>query len=148
MTDDATVEAAPQDTCPFCAIVRGESPARLVLDTNEVLVFFPREPAVVGHVLVVPKRHIANVWDLDSATGALLTDATLRVAHGLHAALRPDGLNVIQSNGEAATQTVQHLHIHLVPRWYDDPIGDFWPAVSPWTEAELDRAQQRITEKL
>lgn len=144
MTHDATLEGG----CPFCAIVRGESPARLVLDTPEVLAFFPLEPAVIGHVLVAPKRHIGNVWDLDAETGALLTEATLRIAHGLRAALRPDGLNVIQSNGEAATQTIQHLHIHLVPRWYDDPIGDFWPTESPWTEAELDRAQQQITEKL
>jgi histidine triad (HIT) family protein len=62
--------------------------------------------------------------------------------------MNPDGLNFIQSNGEAATQTVPHLHVHAVPRWVGDPIADFWPDDSPWTDRELDSAHQRITERL
>jgi len=134
--------------CAFCRIVRGDAPARVVLDTEGVIAFFPLKPAVIGHVLVVPKAHIETVWELDSDTAHQLADASLLVSHALRRALRPEGLNLIQSNGEAATQTIDHLHVHVLPRWTADPIDDFWPDVSPWSEKELDRARDVIAERM
>lgn len=147
MTGDGPDPPLDRD-CAFCRIVRGDAPARVVLDSEGVIAFFPLQPAVIGHVLVVPKAHISNVWELANDVAHQLADASLHVSHALRSALQPDGLNLIQSNGEAATQTIRHLHIHVLPRWTDDPIGDFWPDASPWSDQELDHARDVIAERM
>lgn len=134
--------------CPFCQIIQGSARARIVLETADCLAFFPLNPAIVGHVLVVPRRHIVDIWSLDVTAAIALTKATLRVAHAIRAALNPDGLNIIQSNGAAATQTVDHVHVHAVPRWNNDRIKDFWPPDSPWSTPELDQVQSAIAEQM
>lgn len=117
--------------CPFCAIIMGEGWAREVYRDDHAVAFFPLRPATLGHTLVVPRRHIPDIWELPEADAACLSRTVLRVATALHAAVTPDGLNIIQSNGVAATQTVPHLHVHLVPRWAADVMGPIWPANPP-----------------
>ncbi|MGL5829632.1 MAG: HIT family protein [Angustibacter sp.] len=134
--------------CSFCQIIQRKAPARRVLNTTGVVAFFPLRPAALGHILVVPKRHVERVWDLDAETTHLLAGASVRIARAVHTALSPDGLNLIQSNGDAATQTVEHLHVHVVPRWYGDLVGDFWPDESPWTDKQLDGARSEISAQL
>lgn len=118
-------------SCPFCAIIMGEGWAREIYRDDHTAAFFPLRPATLGHTLVVPRRHIPDIWELPEADAARLSRAVLRVAAALRAAVTPDGLNIIQSSGAAATQTVPHLHIHLVPRWAADAIGPIWPAKPP-----------------
>lgn len=118
-------------SCPFCAIIMGEGPARVVHRDDHAVAFFPLRPAALGHTLVVPRRHIPDIWELPEQTAAHLTHTVLRVAAALRTAIAPDGLNIIQSNGAAATQTVPHLHAHLVPRWAADAMGPIWPAKPP-----------------
>ncbi|WP_062906450.1 HIT family protein [Mycobacterium avium] len=130
-----------QEGCDFCEIVRKEEPARIVMRDQHVIAFFPTSPATLGHTLVVPTNHIPDIWALDDATATALTSATLRVARAVRAALLPEGLNIIQSNGAAATQTVQHLHVHVVPRWAGDPMGRIWPD-------EATSIQSTISEEL
>ena len=120
--------------CDFCEIVAKEEPARIVMRSEHVVAFFPIEPATLGHTLIVPTDHIPDIWSLDDVTATAIAHATLRVAGAVRAALSPDGLNIIQSNGAAATQTVQHLHVHVVPRWEGDAMGRIWPPES--TSAE------------
>jgi histidine triad (HIT) family protein len=111
----------------------------MIDDAAETMAFFPLRPAAVGHTLVIPKRHVDDLWSLDRDTAAVLAEAVLRVGAALRDALRPDGLNVIQSSGAAASQTVFHLHVHLVPRWHDDQFGGIWPGERPPCPAdELD----------
>lgn len=119
-----------EEGCAFCEIVANEEPARIVTRNERVIAFFPLEPATLGHTLVIPTSHIPDIWALDDATAATLTDATLCVARAVRTALTPDGLNIIQSNGSAATQTVHHLHVHVVPRWEGDAMGRIWPPES------------------
>ena len=118
-------------SCPFCAIIMGEGWAREVYRDDHAVAFFPLRPATLGHTLVVPRRHIPDIWELPEADAACLSRTVLRVATALRAAVTPDGLNIIQSNGVAATQTVPHLHVHLVPRWAADVMGPIWPANPP-----------------
>nr|DAN15568.1 MAG TPA: hypothetical protein [Caudoviricetes sp.] len=118
-------------SCPFCAIIMGEGRAREVYRDDHAVAFFPLQPASLGHTLVVPRRHIPDIWALPEQTAAHLSRAVLRVAAALRAAVTPDGLNIIQSSGAAATQTVPHLHVHLVPRWAADAMGPIWPAKPP-----------------
>lgn len=95
------------------------------------MAFFPLQPAALGYTLVVPRRRIPDIWGLPEADAAHLSRTVLRVAAALRAAVAPDGLNSIQSSGAAATQTVPHLHAHLVPRWAADAMGPIWPAKPP-----------------
>lgn len=118
-------------SCPFCAIIMGEGWAREIYRDDHTVAFFPLRPAALGHTLVVPRRHIPDIWELPEADSACLSRAVLRVAAALRAAVTPGGLNIIQSSGAAATQTVPHLHIHLVPRWAADAMGPIWPAKPP-----------------
>jgi histidine triad (HIT) family protein len=124
--------------CPFCQIIRGDSPARVVFSDDEVVAFFPTAPATLGHTLVVPRRHVPDIWSLRTNDAGPLWEATLDLARAIRSALHPDGLNVINSAGRAATQTVFHLHMHVVPRWEGDAIGDIWPPREPWNSQEAD----------
>ena len=118
-------------SCPFCAIIMGEGRAREVYRDDHAVAFFPLRPATLGHTLVVPRRHIPDIWELPEADAACLSRAVLWVVAALRAAVAPDGLNIIQSSGAAATQTVSHLHALLVPRWAADAMGPIWPAKPP-----------------
>ena len=124
--------------CPFCAIANGTAPARIVWRGTAALALIPDAPAVAGHTLVVPVAHVQDIWDVDQRTGRELADATLTVADGVRRACGTDALNVIQSNGAAAGQSVFHLHIHVVPRTDGDRMPRLWPPDAPWTPDQLD----------
>lgn len=130
--------------CPFCAIVADGGVSREVYRDDRTVAFFPTNPATLGHTLVIPRQHVPTIWDVDPAVAAAVGATTLAVAHALRATLGPDGLNVVQSNGAAATQTVPHLHVHVVPRWDDDEIGDFWPDATDFPDDELDQTRRRV----
>ena len=131
--------------CPFCEIVqREDSDAREVYRDDDVVAFFPLEPATLGHTLVIPREHVPDIWSLDEATAVRLAGATTRLSRGVKDALAPDGLNIIQSNGKAATQTVFHLHVHIVPRWESDAVGRIWPPETNYSEAQKDDAWERL----
>lgn len=117
---------------------------RQVFRNESIVAFFPDKPATLGHTLIVPSCHVPDIWSLDSVTAQALTTATLVVAHASREALSPDGLNVIQSNGEAATQSVFHLHVHVVPRSTGDTMGKIWPEETSWTEEEIEAAYHAI----
>lgn len=112
----------------FCEVVTGELDALVVAEDEATLAFLDRTPAARGHTLVVPKLHVAGMWDGDAATAA----AVMHAAHGVAALLRdrlqPDGLTLRANTGEASGQKVAHLHVHLVPRWHGDgTVGWPWP---------------------
>lgn len=134
--------------CAFCRIVSGDEDARVVLRTQEILAFFPTEPATLGHTLVVPTDHLNDAWALDARTAGTLAQAALRVARAVRDLVHPEGFNFIQSNGRAATQTVRHLHVHLLPRWSDDPVGDFWPIQTTVSDAQQDDLMNRLRDSL
>ena len=116
--------------CVFCRIVSGDDPAEIVYADDRTLAFLPLHPAAVGHTLLVPRAHVRDLWGLSESEAHHLTSALLVLAPAIRRALSPDGLNVVNSAGAAATQTVFHLHVHLVPRWHGDSFGPLWPAPS------------------
>lgn len=133
------------DDCPFCEIVQRDDPdAREVYRDENVVAFFPTEPAVLGHTLVVPREHVPDVWSLSEGSASHLARATVRLGGAIREAVEPEGLNIIQSNGEAATQTVFHLHVHLVPRWDGDAMGTIWPEETDYSERAKDQMQDRV----
>lgn len=130
--------------CPFCAIVDGEGAARVVYGDEHTVAFLPLSPAAVGHVLVVPRAHVDDIWAMDPDLAGEVAKAVLRVAWGVRHALHPEGLNVINSAGAAASQTVSHVHMHVVPRWEGDAMGAIWPPAGPGRDADQDRLADRL----
>jgi histidine triad (HIT) family protein len=133
--------------CEFCRIIRRQDPARIVWESDVALAFFPLKPAALGHTLVVPKEHVIDLWAVNETLAAQLMVTAVRVARAIRTALNPDGMNLISSVGEAASQTVFHLHLHLVPRWKTDHIPSIWPPPEPWPEAVEDDVAQLIRDE-
>ena len=104
--------------CPFCEIVAGTRPAHVVLATPTVVAFMDqyRQPADPGHVLVIPREHVENVFGVDDSLGADLFSAHARIARAVKGAFLSDGITTWSSNGPAAGQEVMHLHLHVFPR--------------------------------
>jgi histidine triad (HIT) family protein len=119
------------ETCDFCRIGRNENDqAEVVCEEEGWLAFFPWEPATPGHTLVIPRVHVPDVWSLEAELGAELMKAVVRVGRAIQQATTPAGMNLISSSGEAAEQSVFHLHLHILPRYQADGI-DIWPPKAP-----------------
>jgi histidine triad (HIT) family protein len=113
--------------CIFCKIVSGEIPAVKVLDEESVLAFMDINPSSKGHMLVVPKNHAENIFEIPESDLATLIKAVKRCAGAAKDALRAEGVTILQLNGKASDQIVPHLHIHVIPRWENDGLS-----VSTW----------------
>ena len=107
----------------FAKILRGEIPSVTVWEDDHVLAFMDVFPQSEGHVLVISKTSTArNILEIDDEHLARLTAAVRRTARAVDKALKPDGISLMQFNGDAGGQTVFHLHFHVVPRWADRPM--------------------------
>jgi histidine triad (HIT) family protein len=116
------------EVCAFCAIARGDDPSvELICEGKAWVAFFPLDPATPGHTLVAPRRHLPDLWEADAELGAELMAAVIRVGRAIRVALAPEGMNLITSAGDAAEQTVFHLHLHVLPRWHEDGMDRIWP---------------------
>ncbi|WP_114905740.1 HIT family protein [Ornithinimicrobium murale] len=132
----------PERPCQFCAIVRGEQTAEVVLDTPEVIAFLDRRPVFKGHVLVCPREHVVTLTDLPDEllqpvfAGARLMAATVKQALG------STGSFVALNN--TVSQSVPHLHVHVVPRTKGDGLrGFFWPR-STYADGEMTEYADRL----
>lgn len=112
-----------KNDCIFCAIAAGEIPSFKVYEDDAVLAYLDINPFSKGHTLVIPKAHYAGLLDAPEETLATLVSRVKKVAAHVKGALGCDGFNILQNNGEAAGQTVRHLHFHIVPRWNGDPLA-------------------------
>ena len=116
----------PDQPCAFCAIAGGHLPAAMVLDEPDVLAFLDVRPVFPGHVLVVPRAHHETLPDLPPAQLPVVFGAAQRVAAAVLPALGADGSFVAMNN--TVSQSVPHLHVHVVPRRRKDGLrGFFWP---------------------
>lgn len=140
MEFDATLES----DCTFCQIARGEVEATVVCESDRCLAFFPENPATPGHTLVIPRTHVQHFLQMDAPLGESLMSMVVCVGRALESTVNPEGMNLISSAGAAATQTVPHLHLHVVPRWTHDAIGDIWPPKKSMDEALEEDLAERI----
>ncbi|MGP8432962.1 HIT family protein [Paraburkholderia fungorum] len=106
----------------FSRILRGDSPCIRIAESEYTLAFMDVMPQADGHVLVIPKEAAATIFDLSDQAAAACMASVQHVARAVQAALRPDGLLIVQLNGAAAGQTVGHVHFHVIPRWKDVPL--------------------------
>lgn len=111
-----------KNDCVFCAIAAGEIPSFKVYEDDLVLAYLDINPFSAGHVLVIPKAHSEGLLDTDDATLAAVIARVKKVAAHVKSVLPCEGFNILQNNGEAAGQTVKHLHFHIVPRNAGDAL--------------------------
>ncbi len=108
----------------FARILRGELPKAQIYEDSETLAFMDAFPQARGHSLVIPKHGQArNLLEASPATLASVMATVRKVARATRLALDPDGIMISQFNGEASGQTVYHLHVHIIPRWVNQPLG-------------------------
>lgn len=130
--------------CLFCKIVRGEIPCAKVLETDTVLAFLDIAPVNKGHVLVIPKAHFADIWDLPPALSPDLMAAVQKVGLALKEGLGALGMNLGMNNGAAAGQLVLHAHWHLIPRFAGDSLS-LWPQKSYTDPEEMNQTARKIS---
>jgi len=110
------------EDCIFCKIVAGELPAERVDEDEHTIAFMDLNPWTRGHALVVPRAHSRNLYEVGDEDLAHTAQAAKRLALRMRDRLGCDGINLINSCEPAAWQTVFHLHIHVIPRYDDDPL--------------------------
>jgi histidine triad (HIT) family protein len=135
MTGADSSEQRP--SCVFCAIVAGQSASYVVHEDERTVSFLDIDPVTFGHTLVVPRRHSRTVLDVDPDDAAAVMRAGVDVARILDAALHPDGFSLFQANEPAGWQVVFHLHLHVIPRWFDDAL------IRPWSPGTLAKTSQQ-----
>lgn len=118
--------------CIFCKIVAGELPAQIVDQDERTVAFMDISPATRGHALVVPRRHARNLLEIQREDLEATIVAAQRLAQTVSDRLGADGVNLLNSCGSAAWQTVFHFHVHVIPRYAGDPLR------LPWTPAAGD----------
>jgi len=121
--------------CLFCKIVAGELPATVVAESERALAFADINPATRGHTLVIPRVHAEDVQDIAGADLAATIELAQQVARAALKRLGAEGVNLLNSSGAAAWQTVFHFHIHVIPRYEGDPLR------LPWVPAPGDSEQ-------
>lgn len=123
--------------CPFFEIVNGDRRQEIVYSSEQVVAFLCEPPAAWGHVLVVPRRHVTDIWTIEPSELSAVTAAAKRVADALRVAVDADGISLRQNSGDASGQDVPHFHLHVVPRHDGDVLGRacVW-GIPPWTPPE------------
>ena len=118
------------ENCIFCKIANGEIPAATLYEDENFRVILDLGPASKGHALILPKSHAANIYELSDEMAAKAMILAKKMATAMTAALKCDGFNIVQNNGECAGQTVFHFHMHLIPRYKGDQVGITWHPVN------------------
>ena len=115
-----------EENCIFCKLANGEIPSATVYEDEAFRVILDLNPATRGHALILPKEHFENVFEMPEewVTGAFAL--ARKMAKKMKDALKCDGFNLVQNNGEAAGQTVMHFHMHMIPRYANGPQMVLW----------------------
>jgi histidine triad (HIT) family protein len=137
----------PPPACVVCAIVRREIPAAIVFEDDEHVAFLDHRPVFHGHVLVAPKPHTETLGDLDPARVGPLFLLVQRMAIAVERGLEADGTFI--ANNNKVSQSIPHLHVHVVPRKKKDGLkGFFWPRTKYEDEAHMERLRAAIAAAL
>jgi histidine triad (HIT) family protein len=129
--------------CIFCKIVSGQIPSSKVYEDSQILAFMDAGQVNPGHVIVAVKPHVKTIYDLNADLAAAVFQAAAKIAKAVKVSMQPAGMTLLQANEKAGWQTVEHFHIHVLPRHLEDGVTFTWPAKNP-PRAELDRLADRV----
>ncbi len=135
--------AEGESDCVFCMILAGELPGEVVDEDEHTVAFMDINPWTRGHAVVVPRRHSRNLYEIDEDDLSRTVVAAKRLALKMRDRLGCDGVNLLNSTNSAAWQTVFHLHVHVIPRYEDDPLKLPGQPQDPGDE-ELDAVAEEL----
>ena len=133
--------------CIFCRIISGEIPSTTINENSKFKVIMDIAPANKGHVLILPKEHYDNIYDIDTATAGELFELAVMTARALKSVLDCDGMNILQNNGTVAGQTVFHFHMHIIPRYEGDTVNIGWKELS-YEDGEMEQLREAIRKEM
>jgi len=129
--------------CIFCKIVANEIPSIRVTEDENTIAFMDINPAADGHVLVIPRQHAANIFEISREDLSATAITAGKVANAVQSAFEPDGVSIIQANGKGAAQSVFHFHFHIIPRWIGDGLKVNW-GPEPGDMSRIEQSAKRI----
>jgi histidine triad (HIT) family protein len=132
--------------CIFCKILAGELPSRIVDEDELTIAFMDIAPATRGHALVIPRAHTADLASVGARDLQAVALAAKRLAARMSERLGADGINLLNSCGAAAWQTVFHFHVHVIPRYQGDPLRLPW-VPGPGDPEQIEAAAQELDAK-
>lgn len=135
------------DNCIFCKIIKGEIPSANIFENEEFKVILDRFPSNQGHVLIMPKQHCANIFDIDPDKAGRLFSLAVKIAGVMKKSLGFTDMNIVQNNGEIAGQTVHHFHMHLIPRYENDGVQVKWAQLD-LTDEQIETVRKKIADNL
>jgi histidine triad (HIT) family protein len=130
--------------CLFCKIAAKQIPAAIIHEDDRTLAFLDIHPCAPGHAVVIPKFHSPTIVDLPDAEVGPLFVAVKKVAELLKRSLKPDGITIGINQGRASGQEVDHLHVHLMPRWNNDGGGSVQSAVNNVPKESVEEVKEKI----
>ena len=131
------------DNCIFCKIIDGSIPSTVVYEDADFKAIMDISPAAKGHVLILPKKHCADLLSIDPDVASKALMIASKIANAQKKAFNCDGINLLQNSGEAAWQSVFHLHIHLIPRYNNDNVMVPWEHLS-YADGEAEEYAAKI----
>ena len=133
-----------KDDCIFCKLANGDIPTTSIYEDDDFKVILDAAPATKGHALILPKNHFANLLEADDDVLAKALPLAKKIGNKMMKELGCDGINIIQNNGEAAGQTVHHLHVHVIPRFAGDGAIKEWDHQS-FSDAETAEVVKKLS---
>lgn len=133
-----------KDDCIFCKILNKEIPATVVYENDDVLAFMDIGPIIKGHTLIIPKNHFDPITDTPDDVLCALIKASKKIAAAQISGLGAEGVNIIQNNGSCAGQEVEHIHVHVIPRFEGDGHRWNWNAKKYDSVGEMEEAAAKI----
>ena len=136
-----------KEDCIFCKIAGGDIPSSTVYEDEDFRAIMDISPANKGHVIILPKDHAANVFELSDDLCGKAFKIAKRIAKAEKDLFNCDGVNILQNNGEAAGQTVFHFHVHVIPRYSKDTVSVTWKQGS-YADGEAAKIAEEIKARL
>jgi len=135
------------DDCIFCKIIKGDIPCFKLYEDEHTLAFMDINPANDGHALIIPKTHANDLLSIEPDSLAAVTMTARKVARAVSGTVKPEGINLMQCNGEAAGQSVFHFHMHVLPRAVGDELKMNW-GLTPGDMDAIGKLAERIRSNL
>lgn len=132
--------------CLFCKIVRGEIPSQKIYEDEKTLAFLDIRPVNPGHMLIIPKKHAVDIFEIEESEWDAVMRTVRKVSHALESALSPVGINLAMNNRPGAGQAVFHAHVHVMPRFTNDG-WEIWIG-KPYGEGEAAEVAEKIRSRL
>lgn len=130
--------------CIFCKLASGDIPTNTVYEDDYLRAIIDASPANKGHIIILPKSHAANIFELEDTYVEKAFVLAKKIAKTLKSLFDCDGINILQNNGEAAGQTVFHFHVHVIPRYKQDDCNITWKQ-STYEDGEASEIAKKIS---